>query len=103
MIEIPIRKYIVVSIEFFNGKQYKVLEIERESRSLSMLILSSTISVEWSSTIQSILSSLVDKSGAWVKELIMEIEREDIVVKKTKYSSNNIKHRAQSLKGKLIG
>ena len=35
------RKYIVASIELFNGRQYKVLEIEREIRSLSMLILSS--------------------------------------------------------------
>ncbi|WP_242479858.1 hypothetical protein [Bacillus cereus group sp. N21] len=44
--EMTIHKYIVVSIGLFNGRQYKVLEIERESRSLSMLILSSTISVE---------------------------------------------------------
>lgn len=34
-----IRRYIVASIELFNGRKYKVLEIERESRSLSMLIL----------------------------------------------------------------
>ncbi|WP_255253902.1 hypothetical protein [Bacillus toyonensis] len=40
------RKYIVASIELFNGRHYKVLEIERESRSLPMLILSSIISVE---------------------------------------------------------
>jgi len=98
----PIRKYIVVSIELFNGKQYKVLEIERESRSLSMLILSSTISIEGSSTIQIILSGLVDKRGAWAKGLIMEIEREGIVVKKAKHSRKSFKYRAQSLKGKLI-
>ncbi|WP_406878756.1 Tn7-like element transposition protein TnsE [Bacillus cereus] len=41
------RKYIVASIELSNGRQYKVLEIERENRSLSMLILSSTSNVEW--------------------------------------------------------
>ena len=76
------RKYIVASIELFNGRQYKVLEIERESRSLSMLILSSTISMEWSSIIQDMLSGLVDKSGVWAKELITGIEREGIVIKK---------------------
>lgn len=47
-----------------------------------MLILSSKICVEWSSIIQNILLGLVDKSGVWAKELIMEIEREDIIVKK---------------------
>ncbi|MGR5962529.1 Tn7-like element transposition protein TnsE [Bacillus paranthracis] len=76
------RKYILASIELFNGRQYKVLEIERESRSLSMLILSSTISMEWSSIIQDMLSGLVDKSGVWAKELITGIEREGIVIKK---------------------
>lgn len=58
------------------------MEIERESRSLSMLILSSTISMEWSSIIQDMLSGLVDKSGVWAKELITGIEREGIVIKK---------------------
>lgn len=76
------RKYILASIELFNGRQYKVLEIERESRSLSMLILSSTISMEWSSIIQDMLSGLVDKSGVWAKELITGIEREGIVIKR---------------------
>ncbi|MFA2811722.1 Tn7-like element transposition protein TnsE [Bacillus mycoides] len=96
------RKYIVASVELFNRRQYKVLEIERESRSLSMLILSSTISVEWSSIIQNILSGLVDKSGAWARELIMEIESEDIIVKKAKHSKKSITHKAKLLLEKLI-
>ncbi len=37
--EMRIRKYIVVSIDLFNGRQYMVLEIKRKSLSLSMLIL----------------------------------------------------------------
>ncbi|MCM3737005.1 Tn7-like element transposition protein TnsE [Bacillus cytotoxicus] len=96
------RKYIVVSIELFNGRQYKVLEIERESRSLSMLILSSTIGVEWSSVIRNILWGLVDKSGVWAKELIMEIESEDIIVKKAKHSKKGILHKAKLLFRKLV-
>ncbi|WP_157673799.1 hypothetical protein [Bacillus cereus] len=37
--EMPIRKYIVVSIELFHGRQYEIWEIKRESHSLSILIL----------------------------------------------------------------
>ncbi|HDR4532711.1 MULTISPECIES: Tn7-like element transposition protein TnsE [Bacillus] len=96
------RKYIVASIELFNGRQYKVLEIERESRSLSMLILSVTISVEWSSIIQDMLSGLVDKSGVWAKEMIMGIEREGIVVKKAKHSKKSVIHKAKLLFEKLV-
>lgn len=96
------RKYIVASIELFNGKHYKILEIERESRSLSMLILSSTISMEWSSIIQDMLSGLVDKSGVWAKELITGIEREGIVIKKAKHSRKSIIHKAKLLFEKLV-
>ncbi|WP_020060797.1 Tn7-like element transposition protein TnsE [Bacillus sp. 123MFChir2] len=96
------RKYIVASIELFNGRQYEILEIERESRSLSMLILSATISVEWPSIIQDMLSGLVDKSGFWAKELIMGIEREGIVVKKAKHSKKSVIHKAKLLFEKLF-
>lgn len=62
-----------------------------------MLILSSTISLEWSSIIQDMLSGLVDKSGVWTKELIMGIERKGIVVKKAKHSRKSFKHRARTI------
>ncbi|GCF70082.1 TPA: hypothetical protein QCY19_002271 [Bacillus luti] len=96
------RKYIVASIELFNGKRYKVLEIERESRSLSMLVLYSTINIEWLSVIQNVLLNLVDKSGVWNRELIMAIESEGIFVKKAKHSRKGIAHRARLLAEKLI-
>lgn len=74
------------------------MEIEREIRSLSMLILSAQISVEWSSVIQNI----VDKSGVWAKELIMEIEGEGITVKKVKHSKKSIMYKAKLLFEKLV-
>ncbi|MGR5915358.1 Tn7-like element transposition protein TnsE [Bacillus pacificus] len=95
------RKYIVASIELFNERQYKVLEIERESRSLSMLVLYSMINVEWLSVIQNVLLNLVDKSGVWNSELIMAIESEGIFVKKAKHSRKGIAHRAQLLAEKF--
>ncbi|WP_311764732.1 Tn7-like element transposition protein TnsE [Bacillus cereus] len=58
--EITKRKYILASIELSNGRQYKVLEIERENRSLSMLIMSSTSNVEW--------LSLLNKVKVFIKE-----------------------------------
>lgn len=96
------RKYIVASIELFNGEHYKVLEIERESRSLSMLILFSINSVEWPSIIQVILLGLVNKNGVWAKGLIMEIDSGGIVVKKAKHSKKSIMHKAKLLFKKMI-
>jgi hypothetical protein len=95
------RKYIVANIELFNGQHYRVLEIERETRSLSMLILSSTNNIDWTAVIQNVLVSLVDKNGSWLKEIITYMEVRDILVKRVKHSSKNVNHRAEYLLKKL--
>ena len=64
--------------------------------------MSSTISLEWPSIIPNIFLGLVDKNGTQAKELIMEVEREDSVVKKAKYSRKSINHRAEQLLGEII-
>lgn len=39
------RRYALAIVSLFNGKELKVLEVERENRALSILILSSTVSI----------------------------------------------------------
>ncbi|WEG12604.1 Tn7-like element transposition protein TnsE [Pullulanibacillus sp. KACC 23026] len=100
--EITNRKYIVAIVELFNGKRYRVLEIERENRSLSILILSTKSNVDWTSIIQNALMSLVDKNGTWLKEIITYIETKGVTVKKIKHSRKNVYHKAENLLKKLL-
>lgn len=41
------RRYVIAQIYLGNGKQYNIIEVERENRSLSMLILTSRENREW--------------------------------------------------------
>lgn len=70
------RQYALATVSLFNGKELKVLEVERENCALSMLILSSTGLVNWKPLIDSLLLNLVNSSGTWVKESLESIERE---------------------------
>lgn len=97
------RKYILAIIELLNGRHYRVLEIERETHSLSMLILLSTkVSLEWKSVIQDALVKLVEKNGVWAKEIITYIEAKGLIIKRVKHSRKNLRHRAENLIKKIL-
>lgn len=88
-------------INLFNDKQYRIVEVEREIRSLSMLILSSDLSIDWDNIIEELLLDLVNDSGAWLKASLERLERKGVVVRKAKHSKKNFKHRAKLLYVKL--
>lgn len=62
-------------INLFNDKQYRVVEVERESRSLSMLIYSSDLSMDWDNVLEELLLNLVSDSGARLKSSLEHIEK----------------------------
>lgn len=69
------RQYAVATINLFNDKQYWVVEVERESRSLSMLILSSDLAMDWDNVLEELLLNLVNDSGTWLKSSLEHIEK----------------------------
>ncbi|MDP7979789.1 TnsA endonuclease N-terminal domain-containing protein [Bacillus sp. WLY-B-L8] len=68
-------------------------EIERENRSLSMLILSSFEIREWKTIHDRLLINLVNDSRTWTSKLLKSIEGQCITVVKAKRSSKWIQHR----------
>lgn len=95
------RKFILAIIELFDGRQYRVLEIERENRSLSMLVMASPLAINWDNVIEEILINLVNSNGVWVKEFILNIWNRGVKVNKAKHSRKSILHRAKLLLEKL--
>ncbi|WP_411739852.1 Tn7-like element transposition protein TnsE [Peribacillus sp. S4] len=91
------KQYALATVNLFNGRQFKVLEVERENRSLSMLILSSAATVNWNQLIDELLVNLVNSSGVREKELIKAVERRKVIVQKAKHSKKGYKHRAKLL------
>ncbi len=76
-------------------------EIERENRSLSMLILSSLVTREWKTTYERLLINLVNDSGTWTSKSLKSIESQGITVVKAKHGSKGVQHRAEVLLNKL--
>ncbi|PED06616.1 Tn7-like element transposition protein TnsE [Bacillus pseudomycoides] len=76
-------------------------EIERENRSLSMLILSSFEIREWKNIYDRLLINLVNDSGTWTSKSLKSIEGQGVTVVKAKHSSKGVQHRAEVLLNKL--
>lgn len=96
------RRYALATVSLFNGNEFKILEVERENRALSMLILSSTVSVNWNQLIDALLLNLVNSSGIWEREVLRNLERKNVALQKAKHSKKGYKHRAKLLFNKMI-
>lgn len=71
-----------------------IIEIEREYKSLAMLILHTNQDVIWDEVIEHLLRNLVKDSGVWLKESLSETEEKGITIQKSKHSKKNYEHRA---------
>ncbi|TDM25432.1 hypothetical protein ETH99_09800 [Macrococcoides caseolyticum] len=95
-------QYALATVYFLYGKEFKILEVERENRALSMLILSSIGVVNWNQLIDALLLNLVNSSGTWIKELLESLERSNVIIQKAKHSKKGYKHRAKLLVNKMM-
>ncbi len=64
------RCYFAGKITFKDGKEAVVLELEREKRKISMLILISNNKCEWDGVIHEIMRCTVEESGKWPTEIL---------------------------------
>lgn len=96
------RRYVIAEIFLLNGKRFNIVEIERENRSLSMLILSSYKVIKWNSIYHCLLVNLVNDNGTWTSKTLKIIENQGVIMKKAKHSSKSIRHRSEIMLNKLI-
>ncbi|WP_231120729.1 Tn7-like element transposition protein TnsE [Bacillus safensis] len=85
-----------------NGKQFNIVEIERENRSMSILIVSSSTIHNWNSIYKSLLVNLVNDNGSWTSNTLKIIENQGVIVMKAKHSSKDVQYRSKILLNKLV-
>lgn len=78
------------------------IEVERENRSLSIIILSSNTINSWTTIYNSLLVNLINDSGAWTNKSLTYLENLGVVVLKAKHSTKEIQNRAEGLLTKLL-
>ncbi|WP_282155955.1 Tn7-like element transposition protein TnsE [Cytobacillus gottheilii] len=95
------RRYVIAEVYMISGKKFNIIEVEREDRSLAMLILSSLAINDWKSIYDRLLVNLVNDSGTWTSKSLKSIEESRVTVMKAKHSSKGVKHKAEILLNKL--
>lgn len=66
-------------------REYSLIEIERETRSLSMLILKVNTDINWNWLYIKVLIGLINESGRWSNESINVIHNFEILTYKIKH------------------
>ncbi|OOM79132.1 Tn7-like element transposition protein TnsE [Clostridium sp. BL-8] len=80
------RKCLIVEILKMNGNVLSIIEVQRECRLLSTLVLTSQKRLEW--VYKELLNGLVRQSGKWSNEIFYGIEKESITIDRKKHSRN---------------
>jgi len=96
------RRYVVAEIHMMNRNRFNIIEVERERRPLSTIILSSNLEQNWSSVYNYLLVGLVNVSGTWASGLLNSITHRGIHIIKLKHSRKGVNHRAKLLLSKLL-
>lgn len=84
------------------GRVYNLIEVEREERSLSTLLLSGTSNCDWENTNKIILKGLVNESGKWSNEVFIILEKQGMIVKRHKHVDKNKYKKAKDIYMKVL-
>lgn len=79
------RRYAIGKITMVDDIECSLIEIEREEKALSLLILKSTIKTNWNWIYRKLLIRLVDESGNWSNEVIKHAYENGVVVYRNKH------------------
>ncbi|MEJ8555170.1 Tn7-like element transposition protein TnsE [Tepidibacter sp. Z1-5] len=79
------RRYTVGKMVMKNNSTYNLIEVEREGKSLSMLLLYSLSDIDWERIYSSVTLGLVNKCGSWDSKMLKYLEGRFIY-------SNRIRH-----------
>lgn len=96
------RQCIIARIVENNGNKYSIIEVEREEKSLSTLLLIENQNIDWNYTYKIILEGLVNESGKWSNEVFGKLKKTGIKIDRIKHISKKNYKKAIFINGKLI-
>ncbi|MBB6715374.1 Tn7-like element transposition protein TnsE [Clostridium gasigenes] len=96
------RKYAIGKVVMVDGRKLCLIEIEREERALSMIIVKVNISVNWGNICSIMLLGLVNESGKWSNDIIEKVEKQGGVIIRKKHIRKSIQESARQIYEKLV-
>lgn len=95
------RRYAIGKITMMDGRECSLIEVEREDKALSMLVLKGTHVIKWEYIYSIILLGLVNESGKWSNDIIDKIRKKGIIVNRIKHLNKNNYAKEQYIYGKI--
>lgn len=91
------RKYAIGKITMVDGTERSIIDIEREGRALSMLILKAQGKVNWKWVYSKLLYGVVNESGVWSNQDIELIKKYEVIIKRNKHVHKDIFRKSMSI------
>lgn len=95
------RKCLVAIIEIKARKQCCILEIERDGKNISTILLISAAECNWKNKYELILRGVVEESGSWDNDIFSILEKQNIKVIRHKHIRKNRVEKARVIYQKL--
>ncbi|OBR92962.1 hypothetical protein CLRAG_22560 [Clostridium ragsdalei P11] len=96
------RKYAIGQVIMRDGREISLIDVEREDRALSMLVLNAKVKVNWRWVYNSLLIALVDESGKWSNKIIRNTEKMGIIICREKHINKKVMGIENALYKKLM-
>jgi hypothetical protein len=98
------RQYAVGKITMGSGKEVALLEVEREERSLSILLLYAVKAINWGNVYLKVTLGLVNKNGTWDSQGLKRLERKGVFSKRIRHKSgkSSIYDKCEYMYNKII-
>lgn len=95
------RKYAIGKIIMMNGRECSVIEVVREDKALSMLLIKANGKVRWNLIYSKLLLGLVDGSGTWSNESCSTVENCGGELIRIKHTNKDVYYKELKLYEKL--
>lgn len=95
------RRCVIGKVVTSDGEEHSLIEVEREGKSLSMLIITTNRQVDWEWVYKKILHGLVKASGKWSNKVFILLAKQGVIIKRLKHIVNNQCNKTEYIISKL--
>lgn len=96
------RRYAIGKVTMVDGRECSLIEIEREEKALSMLMLKANTFINWDQVYSKLLIGLVNESGTWDRIIIESILSQGIMIIRYRHIKKSNNTKIIGIKNKII-